>query len=120
MGNRLRKTQRSFAKSERFYRLLLQTIWHVCRGFLEHPSAFTLVGVDVFFGVFGEYGFVLVDLTGCFAVFCPVYDPIREAGRVVVKVVVADGCDCGFVGGFSNLPCGVGQWFGIRWDAVAD
>jgi len=72
-------------------------------GFLEHPSALPLAGVYVFFGILGENGFALVDLTRCFVLLCPVDDPVFEAGRVVVVVGVADGGFCGFGCGLGNV-----------------
>jgi hypothetical protein len=45
----------------------------------------------------------LVDLTRCFVLLCPVDDPVFEAGRVVVVVVVADGGYCGFGCGLGNV-----------------
>ena len=85
-----------------FYRLPPQYFGVFGAGFLEHPSPFPLAGVNVLFGVFGEDGFVVVDLACGFSVFGPVDDPVFEGGGVMVEVVVADGGYGGFVGGFRD------------------
>ena len=104
MSNSLRKPQSRLSIGEYFTICGLHRFGLFASCLLEHPCALPLAGVDVFFRVFGEDGFVLVDSACGFAVFGPVDDPIFKRGGVMVEVVVADG-------GYCRLCQRLRRWF---------
>src|SRR5665647_2171197 len=70
--------------------------------FLKLPSSLTLACVDFFLRILGKDNFVLVDLTGGFTIFGPIYNPVLERWGVMIEVVMTNRCYRCFISGFCN------------------